>query len=368
MKIERLACLAGGVLFCLLCHLQAGEAPPAQPEVKVKVAAAEDADTVVMELEDIKIPAKDIWALEKAVLQVFQKRQPNYTPTPQDRAMLRRQLAQQRLGVALIQKLATEHPAEITDADVEKRMQNVRMALESRKIAYDDFIVGKGCLKPDEFLAVTRAGMTLERSLAKTVSEEDVKAAFDKHSQGLPLRRCSHVLYGYKGAKSVQATRTKDEAKKLAEEVLVKIKADKDFDFAQLARETSDCTSKGRGGDLNFSPLKGEGQMVPAFAEALYALPEVGAYSDVVETDFGFHVIKLTELRSIKDFEPVIRQQMAQQQIGKLIQQKMGEKEKNLKVNTDLLAMLPPGEKVPEAPAPKKAPEPKAEPKPEPKP
>lgn len=61
-------------------------------------------------------------------------------------------------------------------------------------------------------------------------------------------------------------------------------------DFAALAREHSTCPSKGKGGDLGWF---GSGQMVPEFERACSTM-SVGSVSDVVRTQFGFHVIKLT--------------------------------------------------------------------------
>ena len=61
-------------------------------------------------------------------------------------------------------------------------------------------------------------------------------------------------------------------------------------DFASLARENSTCPSKAQGGDLGWF---GPGQMVQPFEYACKNLG-VGSISDVVQTQFGYHVIKLT--------------------------------------------------------------------------
>jgi hypothetical protein len=98
-----------------------------------------------------------------------------------------------------------------------------------------------------------------------------------------------HVLVVYKGAarSDPKITRTKEEARKRAQEVADKAKAG--ADFADLVRDYSDEPgSIPRQGNLGkFTPDK----MVKPFSDAAFALP-VGGTSDVVETKFGFHVIK----------------------------------------------------------------------------
>lgn len=103
--------------------------------------------------------------------------------------------------------------------------------------------------------------------------------------------RASHILFMYKGSMRApeSVTRTKEEAKAQAEEMLKRVQAGEDF--AALAHEFSDCPSKVKGGDLG---QFGRGQMHPDFEKALEAL-QVGGISGIVETPFGYHIIKRTE-------------------------------------------------------------------------
>lgn len=98
----------------------------------------------------------------------------------------------------------------------------------------------------------------------------------------------SHILLMYQGSMRSSATRSKDEARQQIDEL--KTRLDQGADFAQLAREHSDCPSSAKGGDLGSF---GRGQMVEAFDRAAFELP-VGATSGVVETPFGYHIIQRT--------------------------------------------------------------------------
>lgn len=100
--------------------------------------------------------------------------------------------------------------------------------------------------------------------------------------------RASHILLMYKGSMRSTATRSKDEAlatiTKLADDVTA------GSDFADLAGKFSDCPSGRDGGDLG---MFGRGMMVGEFENAAFAL-EPGQVSGVVETPFGFHLIRRT--------------------------------------------------------------------------
>jgi peptidyl-prolyl cis-trans isomerase C len=121
------------------------------------------------------------------------------------------------------------------------------------------------------------------------ISDADTKKFYDenidKFKQGDRIR-ASHILCGV-DPKATDAEKKK--AKEKAEALLKEIRAGKDF--AELAKTNSTCPSKAQGGDLGFF---GKGQMVPAFENAAFAL-KPGEVSNVVETQFGYHIIKVTE-------------------------------------------------------------------------
>lgn len=100
--------------------------------------------------------------------------------------------------------------------------------------------------------------------------------------------RASHILLMYQGSARSTATRTKAEAEAKIRELAREIAGG--ADFADLARAHSDCPSGRRGGDLGPFGLR---QMVKPFEDAAFGMA-VGEVSDVVETEFGYHLIKRT--------------------------------------------------------------------------
>lgn len=100
--------------------------------------------------------------------------------------------------------------------------------------------------------------------------------------------RASHILLMYSGSQRSSATRSKADAQTQIDALAADIAGGSDF--AALASEHSDCPSRARGGDLGSFP---RGAMVPAFEDAAFGLP-VGGTSGVVETPFGYHIIRRT--------------------------------------------------------------------------
>jgi peptidylprolyl isomerase/foldase protein PrsA len=128
------------------------------------------------------------------------------------------------------------------------------------------------------------------------VTEEDKLAYYEENeAQFAEQIRASHILV---------------EDEETVAEVLAKLEAGEDF--AELATEYStDSGSGARGGDLNFF---GKGQMVAPFEEAAFAL-EIGEISEPVESEFGFHIIKLTDRKdSYEDFADQIEETLIAQQ------------------------------------------------------
>ncbi len=126
-----------------------------------------------------------------------------------------------------------------------------------------------------------------------TVTDEDIKKYYEQNAARYKTdeqRRASHILV--KAAKDAPAAE-KAAAKAKAEKLLAEVRKNPN-DFAKVAKANSDDPgSAERGGDLDFF---GKGMMVKPFEDTAYALKE-GEISGVVESDFGFHIIKVTAIR-----------------------------------------------------------------------
>lgn len=148
-----------------------------------------------------------------------------------------------------------------------------------------------------------------------TVDESELKSYYEQNAarlSGTEERRASHILIN--AAKDAPAA-DRQKARARAEELLQSLKKAPDT-FAALAKANSqDAGSAANGGDLDFFA---RGAMVKPFEVAAFAL-EKGAVSEVVESEFGFHIIKVTDIkkpkqRSFDELRPSLEAEFRAQQ------------------------------------------------------
>jgi len=170
-----------------------------------------------------------------------------------------------------------------------------------------------------------KKGLSIDQFISKqfadkiTVSEKEAKSFYDSNPDAFKQPgqvKASHILI--KVDPKADAAE-KAAARKKIEEIQKKVK--KGDDFAALAKESSQCPSSASGGDLGFF---GRGQMAKPFEDGAFAL-KPGEISDIVETQFGYHIIKSTEKKpgTTMAFEDVkeklmqfLKQRKLQEQLG----------------------------------------------------
>ncbi len=156
-------------------------------------------------------------------------------------------------------------------------------------------------------LDAVKAGITLSEDDLRTYYKENLNRLAGKEE-----RRASHILIN--ASKDAPAD-ARTQAKAKAEELLAQVRK-APGSFAEIAKkESQDPGSAPSGGDLGFF---GPGAMVKPFEDAVFSMKK-GEISDVVETDFGFHIILLSDIKtprqpSFEELRPSLEAELKQQQ------------------------------------------------------
>jgi peptidyl-prolyl cis-trans isomerase C len=189
---------------------------------------------------------------------------------------------------------------EVTEEEVIAHLERIGAA-QSPPLSLEDIKRQVEAAKQsfDQIKENIRRGLSYQRLMEPqwagkiNVTENDAKKYYDENPRFFesPARvRASHILIKPdKSDPNADPNEAKAAAKAKAEELLGQIRDAKDF--ATLARANSACSSAARGGDLGLQP---RGAWVTPFEEAAFKL-KVGQVSDVVETRFGYHIIRVTD-------------------------------------------------------------------------
>jgi|GEM_PF-390130 parvulin-like peptidyl-prolyl isomerase len=236
-------------------------------------------------------------------------------------------VSKQILDGLITQKLLTqfirENKIEPSKKDIEAEINKVREDVKSNPSlagkTLEQVLESHGSSIDDLKRDVT-ISLALEKYLDKDLDDKKLKAYFDQNKavyDGTEVK-ASHILVD---------TRKMNTDAELAQamEKIKKAKAEVDSgkDFAETAKQYSDCPSKEKGGDLGFFTRKG--QMVEPFAASAFAL-KVGQISEPIKTDFGYHIIKVTEIKKgtdvkFDDMKQVVKQDILQEKAQALIAQ-----------------------------------------------
>lgn len=183
----------------------------------------------------------------------------------------------------LVKQEADKAGIQVTDDDLNKELDSFKKSLSlSSDEEFDMMLMQYGMTKDD-----LKKQMPMQVRLRKLlepktdVTEEEMKKYYDENKEMLATPeqvKASHILVS-----------TKEES----EAILAQLNTG--ADFAQLAKEKSiDPGSKDKGGDLDYFA---KGKMVKEFEDAAFTLP-VGQISNVVQTEHGFHIIKVTDKKA----------------------------------------------------------------------
>jgi peptidyl-prolyl cis-trans isomerase C len=168
-----------------------------------------------------------------------------------------------------------------------------------------------------------------------TVTDQEAKAFYDANPdlfKSPETVRASHILI-----QVPQNASEADKAKAREQITAIQKRLQKGEDFAAVAKETSQCPSSAKGGDLDYFS---RGQMVGPFEEAAFSL-KPGEMSGIVETQFGYHLIKVTDKKDAgvvpyDEIKEKIEQHLKQQKVNQEMGQYLAGLKSKVKIETFL--------------------------------
>ncbi|MGI6087119.1 MAG: peptidylprolyl isomerase [Kiritimatiellia bacterium] len=286
----------------------AGDAEPAaataEAPVAVKEPVAVPSEPVVTDATDAEKPAADP-AEVIIVVNGHNITRADYTretegitgmmrsrgvPEAQAAAMLQSfkpQIIESLVSKSLLTQTCSEKGITVSDEELSGKIKAFEKTLP-KHLTLDDLLRQSG-LTREMFENDMREQLKLEKVLQiNRASKEEVIAYYEENKTRFfekpEMTQARHILIA---VKPEDTDDQKKEKRERAEQLLKQIKEEK-ADFAELAKENSDCPSKAMGGDL------GEfrrGQMVKEFEDAAFGM-KVNEVSDIVETQFGYHIIQ----------------------------------------------------------------------------
>lgn len=332
-------CVRGFVIAALVASgafVQAAEpeakketaSTPAQSQSPVKAAPSLDTGGVVAKVNGVVILSIELRRAKKVMLR-------GQAVPPEQQAEVDKQALNQLVTAELLYQAAAKMDVKDLDKQIDAKLAQGK----ARFAKEEDFVKAIKDLEMDEkdLREYTRRDLIISKFVESTivskikVTEEDARTFYtqnpDKFTRSETVK-ASHILIG------VDEKAAPEEKKKAAEKAgMLRKELAGGADFAVLAKGNSTCPSSQQGGDLGFF---GKGQMVPAFETAAFAL-KPGEISDVVETPFGYHIIKLTERKaaetvSFKEAQPKIEEFLRGQKINDAVGEFVSEAKKTAKI------------------------------------
>lgn len=290
--MSQLKKIASSTLAALvLGALCAGGSPAARGEEKARgaeKAKESPADAVV------KVNGRPITRLELDRSVKIMLTQTRAQLPPSELKKAQDNVLEQLTNSELLYQAAQEMEMKDLDQQVKRQIEQNRARYGS-EVEFEAALAALDMTRKDleEF---TRRDLAINNMLEKRlgekveITESDAKKFYDdnkaRYFDKKETVRASHILIGLpQGAKEEEKKQALEKAQALQK------RAKAGEDFAGLAQEASTCPSKAKGGDLG---VFGKGEMVIAFEKAAWGL-KTGEISEVVESQFGFHVIKLTD-------------------------------------------------------------------------
>jgi len=299
------------MMFILsLCMSPAWAQDAKETAPTIEKAPAEDkvvATVYGLEIKDSKVKARQ----QHMIRSMVQSGRVPAQQAPMLMGMVRNQALDMMINEALLEHDMKAKNLTVTDAYIDGRVKQEvdgilkrykwdldefkQQVQKQMKISYEQFVQQ---MKTDpDFLADVRLTYVLELNYKDQlkVSDQEVSQYYQDHPDNYKTPeevRASHILLKTQGMD--------DAGKKEAKTKIDKLMADAQkpgADFAALAQAHSECPSKAQGGDLDFFAKE---RMVPPFSKAAFATEAGQIHAEIVETQFGYHIIKVTDKKEAR--------------------------------------------------------------------
>jgi len=327
----QLALLAA--FFCFSSTASAAEAKPKEAKTSATTASttAPAKDEVIERVNGKPIYGVELQRARKAFLANPQNKQ-----VPPEKL---KEFDQQALNQLTSAELLYQAGQKLQVTDIDKQIDNRITQSKKRFPTEQDYQNAIKALDMTEsdLREYTRRDLVISNYIQQTlapkvsVSDEESKKFYDQNIDKFKQPesvRASHILIGL-DAKAADADKKK--AREKAETIRRDLAGG--ADFAKLAKQHSTCPSNQQGGDLGYF---GRGQMVPAFEQVAFTL-KPGEISDVVETQFGYHIIKVVDKKDAstmpyKDAKPRIDDYLKNQKLNSAVTSFLEEARKTAKI------------------------------------
>lgn len=263
-------------------------APTAIPAGDAAPTSGDPAD-IVVRINGVAIPRAELDRNMRPLLAKFGSAD---ALSPAQRALVEETARENLIRTELLYQLAMKQEIDDLEQQVEEQLAIIKSRSASEE-EWNDALAEKGItsegLREQLKRAIQINAFVENEVLSKIeITDAQLKAFYDEHPESFSKpesMRASHILIGIDAGAGAEE---KEQAKRKADEILAQVKSG--ADFAELAKSVSTCPSAEQGGDLGEF---GRGQMVASFEDAAFGL-DAGAVSEVVETQFGYHIIKAT--------------------------------------------------------------------------
>jgi len=252
-----------------------------------------------------RVNGKDITAAQLDKQLQVQLNGAEQPASPEELQDLKLQVLNRMINDQILLEQAATSNLSASDAEVDVKFNEFKSQYTEEK--FKDLLKEQK-MTTDDIRAELRKNITVDKLVNKeitskiSVTDAEIKAFYDKNKQTFNLPESYHIAHilvtpiadpDLHNEKNDDA-KTPDEARQKAARLLKDVQSGRDF--ATVAKESSEDPSSGpAGGDLNFQPLQAIENIDPRLSQAVQKIRVGETYPQVIETRFGYHILKLLE-------------------------------------------------------------------------